>query len=323
MTPRRFGLAALAALWLVCPTAARPQSPSPMRVIGVLLPDRPPVEFPAFLDGLRRRGHEEGRTLTIIMRSANGDFERLPALAAELVDAKVEVLVALFTPSTRAAMAATTEVPIVGFFGEPMASGFVASVARPGGNVTGVSNLCGELAGKRLALLKDAVPSARRVGVLLNAGDPVTEPQIFDLERSAPALGVEARLFRLRSPDELPATFDALSKWRAHAVLWLCGQSGAFQKGTIELAAKRRLPTMVLQKQHVEAGGLMSYFPDHFERLRMVATYVDKILNGTKPAALPVEQPTKLELVVNLKTARALGLTIPPAVLARADHVIE
>jgi ABC-type uncharacterized transport system substrate-binding protein len=311
----RAGVVALAALSL--------QAAAQTRVVGVLLPNTPPPEYPAFMQQLAKLGWQEGRNLRLVVRQAGGDFERLPALAEELVKLKPDVLVAVFTPPTRAAMKATADIPIVGFFGEPVALGFAGSIARPGGNVTGVTNLCGEMAGKRLTLLVEAVPEARRIAVLLNANDAVTRPQVEELKRITPKMALEARFYPLKTPDDLAAAFGDAVKWRADAGLWLCGQGSPFMKRTAELALKHRLPVMVNQRQDVEAGGLMSYFADHHERFRAVARYVDRILKGARPAELPIDQPLQFELAVNLKTAGSIGLTIPPSVLARANVVVK
>jgi putative ABC transport system substrate-binding protein len=293
------------------------------RIVGVLLPNQPPPEFPAFAQQLAKLGWEEGRNLRIMVRHAGGAFERLPALAKELVDANPAVLVSVFTPPTKAAMQATTTIPIVGFFGVPLELGVVDNVARPGRHLTGVTNRCGEIAGKRLSLLTEAVPKARRIAVLLNVNDPVTQPQVEELQRIVPKTGLEVRFYRLKSPDDLPAAFEDAMKWPAQAGMWLCGQGAPFVKRTVELSFKHRLPVMVNQRQDVEAGGLLSYFPDHHERFRTMAVYVDRILKGAKPADLPVDQPLQFELVINLKTARELGIGIPASLLSRADVVIN
>jgi len=293
------------------------------RVVGVLLPNQPPPEYPAFAQQLAKLGWQEGRNLKLIVRHAGGNFERLPGLADELVMSQPDVLVSVFTPPTRAAMKATASIPIVAFFGEPVAVRFAGSFARPGGNVTGVTNLCGEMAGKRMTLLLEAIPDARRIAVLLNANDPLTHPQIEELKRIAPQLALEPRFYPLKAPDDLPAAFDDAVKWKAEAGMWLCGQGAAFMKRTAELALKYRLPVMVNQRQDVEAGGLMSYFADHHERFRAMALYVDRILKGAKPTELPIDQPLQFELAINLRTAKSIGLTFPQSVLTRADVVVK
>lgn len=238
--------------------------------------------------------------------------------------ARVDVIVAINTPGARAAIQATKQIPIViSIVGDPVATGFVTNLARPGGNVTGISNMTGELASKRISLLKELMPVTKRIGVLFNPVDPITVPQIRDAERGAPQLGIEARMFPVKAPSDLPATFEQMLAWRADAAVWLSGQSIAFQPATIELTTRHRLPVMVLQRGDVEAGGLISYFPDNGELFRRTAMYVDRILKGTKPGDLPVEQPTKFELAINVKTARALGLAVPPSLLLRADRVVE
>lgn len=221
-------------------------------------------------------------------------------------------------------MAATRAIPIVmAEVGDPVATGFVSNLARPEGNVTGVSNLYGELAAKRLSLMKEAVLTARRIAVMLNPADPITTVQVKDVQRAAPSIGVEARLFPVRTIAELDAVFESMLAWRPDAALWLCGQQAVFEQHTVNLARKQRLPVMPCRAETVHTGALMSYAPDRAESMRRVANYVDRILKGAKPADLPVEQPTKLELFVNLKTAKSLGLTIPPSLLLRADQVIR
>jgi len=207
--------------------------------------------------------------------------------------------------------------------GDPVGSGFVSNLARPGGNVTGISNVVAELASKRLALLKEAVPGATRIAAMFNPDDPVTVRQLRDAERAAAVLKIELRLFPVRAIGNLPETFKQMLAWRADAALWILGQHQAFQTGSIELAASHRLPLMVGTGENVQAGGLISYYPDPVELLKRTAAYVDRILKGAKPGDLPVQQPTKFELTINLKTAKALGLAIPPSLLTQADRVVE
>jgi putative ABC transport system substrate-binding protein len=312
---------------LVAPLAAEAQQTGPaIHTVGVLAPhdhyrDR---EYSAFIETLRSLGYDQGRNLRLLVRSAAGQSDRLPALAKELVDAHVDVIVAINTPGSGAAIQATKQIPIVmAIVGDPVAMGFVSNLARPGGNATGISNISRELAAKRLALVKEAVPAAKRIAAIFNPNDPLNALQMEDLERAAPVLKVEMRFFPVKTPAELSETFKRIVAWRAQAALWLSGQSQALQPAAVELAATYRLPLMGTQRADVEAGGLMSYSPDVIELFRRTAIYVDKILKGAKPADLPVEQPTKFELVINRKTAKALGLTIPPALLLRADQVIE
>lgn len=315
----------LAVLLLSAPLVAHAQSAAPaVRTVGVLTPHRDDPAYPVFFETLRQLGYHEDKNLRLLVRSAERKLERLPALAAELVEARSEVIVAFNTPGVRAAIQATKHIPIVmSLVGDPIGTGFVSNLARPGGNVTGISNMSGSLASKRLSVLKELVPRAKRIAVLLNPVDPVTAPQMRDAERGAPALGVEVRFFPVKTTAELPEAFMQMIAWRADAALWLAGQNLAFQQGTIELAAKHRLPAMVHQRIHAESGGLISYFPDHPELVRRSAMYVDKILKGTKPGDLPVEQPTKFELVINLKTAKALGLSVPPSLRLQADRLVE
>jgi putative ABC transport system substrate-binding protein len=319
---RTFAAASAALL----PSAVVAQPGGRVHRVGVLIPSRQQTLgfIDAFRDDLRSLGYAESVNLQLDVKSAEGQLEQLPALTAELVAAHPEVIVAANTPGTGAAIAMTKSVPIVmAIVGDPVGMGFVQSLAHPGGNVTGVSNLSGELAAKRLSILKEIVPPARRIGILYNPNDPVTAPQIRDTERAAPAIGVEVQLFPVKKTAELDAVFGGLRQWPADAALWLAGQSNVLDEASVPLALRYKLPVMCLAKQVVPAGGLVSYFADHADLSRRVAVYVDKILKGAKPADLPVEQPTKFELVINLKTAKALGLTVPLSLLARADEVIE
>ena len=317
----------VAALLLVAPLAVKAQQTSPaVHSVGILSPhdhyrDR---EYSAFIDTLRSLGWEQGRNLRLLLRSAGGVSDRLPALARELVDARVDVIVAINTPGSRAAVQATKQIPIVmAVVGDPVAMGFVSNLARPGGNVTGISNISRELAAKRLSLVKEAVPAATRVAAMLNPSDPVNALQMEDVRRAAPALKVEVQFFPVKTPGELTETFKRIVAWRAEAALWLSGQSQALQPAAVKLAATHRLPVMGTQRAGVEAGGLMSYSTDDVELFRRTASYVDRILKGSKPGDLPVELPMKFELAINAKTAKALGVTIPQSLLLRADRLIE
>jgi ABC-type uncharacterized transport system substrate-binding protein len=319
--------AIVALLLLTAPLAVDAQQPrQAVQTVGVLTPQRLEQQagYPTFLETLRLLGYQEGSNLRMLLRSADGKLDRLPALAAELVAARPDIIVALNTPGARAAIQATKQIAIVmTSVGDPVGSGFVSNLARPGGNVTGISNMVAELASKRLALLKEAVPGATRIAAMFNPDDPVTVPQLRDAERAAPVLKIEIRLFPVRAVGHLPETFKQMLAWRADAALWILGQQQAFQTGSIELAASHRLPLMVANRQSVEAGGLISYTYDPVDQYRRTAVYVDRILKGTKPGDLPVEQPTKFELAINLKTSKALGLTIPPSLLTQADRVVE
>ena len=280
----------------------------------------------AFRQGLRDLGYVEGQNIAIEYRWAEGRFERLPDLAAELVRLKVDVIVSVVTQASLAAKNATRTIPIVMVAaGDPLGSGLVASLARPGGNVTGPSSMLAELAGKELELLKETVPNVSRVAVLWNPANAVWQAQMLRAtEVAARALGLQLQLLEARGPDELEGAFAAMTRERASALLVQVDVIFALHARRIaDLAAKRRLPAMYGSREHVEAGGLISYAPNVPDVFRRAATYVDKILKGAKPADLPVEQPTKFELVINLKTAKALGLTIPQAVLIRADEVIR
>jgi putative ABC transport system substrate-binding protein len=282
----------------------------------------------AFRQGLRERGYVEGENIVIEYRGANGEYNRLPGLASELVGLKVDIIVAPSTPAVRAAQQATTTIPIVASaLQDPVADGLVASLARPGGNITGLSSLSPELVPKRMELLKEALPNVSRVAVLWDPeafSDRPTKDLLRETEAAAQGLGVTLRLVSARGPDELDRAFSAITTERADALLVGGGPMlFAQRRRIVELAAKRRLPTVFSAREFVELGGLMSYGPSSDDLFRRSATFVDKILKGAPPGDLPVEQPTKFELVVNLKTAKALGLTIPQSILYRADEVIE
>ena len=292
--------------------------------VGILTPST--LQWPpaVFVQAMRDHGYDENINLALLLRDAAGRLDMLPQLAAELVSQRVDVIVAVTTPGAQAARAATRSIPVVmSVVADPVAIGLVSNLARPESNLTGISNLGRQLTQKRLQLLKEALPAAVRIGVLLHPDDPIVAPQITDTKSAAEQLGVEARFFDVRGTVDLERAFAAMAEWRAEAILRLTGQSVLVAKPTIELALKYRLPTMLLTKEDVAGGALMSYDPDRIELLRRTAHFVDKILKGAVPRDLPIEQPTKFELVINLKTAKALGLTIPPALLARADEVIE
>jgi putative ABC transport system substrate-binding protein len=282
----------------------------------------------AFRQGLRDLGYFEGRNVVIEYRDAEGKYERLPALAAELVALKVDVIVVPSTPAALAAKHATGTIPIVlAWVADPVGSGLVTSLARPGGNVTGLSFLAPELVGKRLELLKQAVPGVSRVAALWHPGDygEQTERHMLkEADVAARALGVRLQVVEARGPEDFDRAFSDMTRARAGAVT--VQSTNIFlleRRRLVELAAKNRLPAMYLAREFVDAGGLMSYGPNVADLFRRAATYVDKILKGARPADLPVEQPTKFELVINLKTAKALGLTISQSVLGRADEVIQ
>jgi putative tryptophan/tyrosine transport system substrate-binding protein len=280
----------------------------------------------AFRQGLRELEYLEGQTITLEVRWAEGRTERLPELAAELVRLPVDVIVVEGTLASLAAKKATQTIPIVmAPVGDPVGSGVVPSLGRPGGNISGVSLFSTPaLAGKRLQLLKEALPKVSRVGVLWNPAQPLSAPHLRETEVVARALGVELQVLEVRGPNEFASAFSALVNERTEALNVLADALFlAHRRRIAELAIKGRLPTMSGDTGFAEAGGLMNYGPSIPESVRRAAAYVDKILKGAKPGDLPVEQPTKFELVINLKTAKALGLTIPQAVLIRADKVIE
>jgi putative tryptophan/tyrosine transport system substrate-binding protein len=288
-------------------------------------PDRdPPVD--AFRQGLRDLGYVEGQNLVIVYRGAEGQDERLPDLAAELVGLPVEVLVAVGTAATRAAQQATRTIPIV-MTGtpDPVGQGLVASLARPGGNLTGVSLLMAELPGKRLELLKETVPHSSRIAVLVNPALVTYQARMNNLNVAAHALKLHLHVVEVRSADELAAAFVGMTREGADALMVLSDPAlmDNLCRQVADLAATSRLPAIYDWKMYVEAGGLMSYGPSLPERHRRAATYVAKILTGANPADLAVEQSTKFELIINLKTAQALGLTIPPHLLVLADEVIK
>ena len=279
----------------------------------------------AFRQGLREFGHIEGKNIVIEWRYAEGEPARLPALATELVRLKVDVIVTSGGTMTRAAKEATSVIPIVmAQDSDPVASGFIASLAHPGGNITGLSALSPELSGKRLELLKEIVPKLSRVAILGISTSPGYAQSKKETELAAGAFGVRLQYLDVLAQKDIEAAFRAAGKERADAVLVLPSTVfSSHRLQIVDLAVKSRLPAIYLMAEWVEDGGLMSYGVSFTDLFRRAATYVDKILKGAKPADLPVEQPTKFEFVVNLKTAKQIGLTIPPNVLARADKVIR
>ena len=279
----------------------------------------------AFRQGLRELGYVEGKNIVIEWRSAEGKLDRLPALAAELVRLKVDIIVTAGATATRPAKEATTTIPIVMTNeGDPVGTGFVASLARPGGNITGLSTLAPELSGKRLELLKETIPKLSRVAVLGTSTQPAYAQQLREIELAAGALKVKLQYLDVLDPKDIATAFRAATKGRAEAVLVLGGPVFNSNRTQIaDLATKNRLPAIYERAEFIDAGGLVVYGASVTEMYRRAATYVDKILKGTKPADLPVEQPIKFEFIISLKAAKQIGLTIPPNVLARADKVIK
>jgi len=281
----------------------------------------------SFRQRLRELGYVEGQDIAIEYRSAEGKLDRLPDLAVELVGLKVDVLVSAGGNSATGALKqATTLIPIVMTFGsDPVAAGFVISLARPGGNVTGLTSITGELSGKRLELLTETILKPSRVAVLYDPGDPAKIAEFKEIQVAARALGVQIQSLEVRSPQEFESAFKSATIWKSNALMVLLTviTGGPNHKQIAELATKNRLPTMFTESERIETGGLMSYGPNYADSFRRAAVFVDKILKGAKPADLPVEQPTKFEFVINLKTAKALNLTIPQSVLFRADKVIK
>jgi ABC-type uncharacterized transport system substrate-binding protein len=317
MRRRKFiGLVSGAAL---CLFAARAQQPTKVPRIGVLLISGPEPMGP-FRESLRDLGYAEGKDIQIEVRSAQSQVARLPELAAQLVRDQVDVIVAIQTPAVYAAKNATRDIPIVMMAGDPIGTGLISNLARPDGNLTGLSGAAAELAAKSLELIPQMVPAARRIGVLGNANDPFMKPFLEDIHQAAPKVRLEVQQIIVDGSNELDGAFAALARARADAVMI---QGSLSDKLTVDLALKYRLPSLSTQKSAVHAGLLMSYSADLTERGHELARYVDKILKGTLPGDLPVQQPTRYELAINLKTAKALGLTVSPVLLARADQVIE
>ncbi len=331
MTIRRsaVGLSvALALCLLAMPLATAAQAPANIPHIGYLLPVAPasdPHLREAFRQGRRELGYVEGQNIALETRWAEGKAERLPALAAELVRLKVDLIVAVGTAAAHAAKEATTTIPIVAVnVADPVGTGLVQGLARPGGNITGLSLMAPELIGKQLELLKEVLPKLSRVAVLGNPANPAHAPYWQETRAAGRVLGVQLHILEVRGLNELEAAFGAATKGQVGGLLVLSDPLFLFHRARIvALVAKHQLPAMYPWREVVDIGGLMSFATSLSANHRRAATYVDKLLKGAKPADLPVEQPTRFELVVNLKTAKALGLTIPQSVLIRADQVIQ
>jgi len=312
-------LGGAAAAW---PLAARAQQPK-VPTIGVLvIGNISPEEFwREFRQGLRDLGYIEGQNIRFEFRSAEGQINRLPELAAELVHLKVDVIVTWFTPTAVAAKQATREIPIVmAETGDPIGTGLIMSLPRPGGNVTGIASVTAELAGKSVQLIRDMLPSARRVTALANATDPFSKPFLEQIQLGGEATGTAINPIRISNNEEFESAFAAMERDRPDAIIV---QPSLPSKRAAELALQHRVPAVSVPRWFADEGGLMSYSAIYADLFRKAAVYVDKILKGAQPADLPVEQPTRFQLVINMKTAKALGITVPATLLARADEVIE
>jgi putative ABC transport system substrate-binding protein len=327
---RRAFIGAIAGALFAAPRTTDAQQNGKAFLIGILANVRPTESegtrlWGAFIEGLRELGYVEGRNIRIEWRISDGKYERLPALAAELVRLDVDVIIVPADQNAAAVKRVTSTIPIVMTgSADPVGSGLVASLARPGGNITGLSILAPEMAGKQLALLKELVPRISRVAVLWNPTNPGHALSLEEAKGAARSLGVQLEPVEARSPDEFNGAFAAMTRARAGAILVLWdGMFLIHQRRIIDLTATTRLPAMYQYRGGVAAGGLMAYGPSNRDGNRRAAGYVDKILRGAKPADLPIEQPTTFELVINLGTAKALGLVIPQPLLARADEVIQ
>ena len=318
----------LKAILVVCIQHAEAQPPTKAARIGYLAPGSASAlgaRMDAFRQGLRELGYVEGKNIVIERRHADGKLDRLPAMATELVHLNIAVIVTGGSASTHAAQQTTSTIPIVMTQDpDPIGSGFIISLARPGRNITGLSNLVSDLSGKRLELLREVIPRLSRVAVFGTSSTPGNTQQLREAELAASALGLTIQILDVLGPKDVDIAFRAARKEGADAVLVLAGSVfNSYRKEIADLAIKRRLPAIYINPEYVESGGLVSYGASINDLYRRAAAYVDKILKGAKPADLPVEQPTKFELVVNLKTAKKISLTIPPNVLARADRVIR
>ena len=327
MERRRFLLTSLAGA-VAAPLSARAQQAAKVNQIGVLWFTYPHVREPFFgalREGLAALGYAEGKNVAFEQRWAQRDPERYPALVAELVQHRVDVIVAGNLESAAAAKAGAVSIPIViTAGGDPLRSGLVQSLAHPGGNVTGMSEVIPDLAPKLLELLNDLIPKLSTVAVLWNPANPSYAPTRGELEAAARGRRIRLQSVEAGRPQEIESGIAAISRDRPGGlVVYVTPITQSYRARLIDFAARQRLPAIYSAREFVDDGGLLSYGPNHRELFRRAATFVDKILRGARPADLPIEQPTRFELVVNLKTAKALGLTIPPSILARADQVIE
>lgn len=313
-------LGGAAVLWPLAASAQQAKAQQRGPRIGVLLVTGSELMGP-YRETLRELGYVEGRNIEIEVRSAQGQANRLPELAADFVRGKVDIIVASLTPAITAAKNATRDIPIVmAPGGDPVATGLVASLARPGGNITGVSGIAAELGAKSLELIREFVPAASRVGVVINANDPFSKPFLEQIQNGAKATHFDIYPVMVRGSDELENAYGALAKERVDAAIM---QGSLPIQPQVNLALKHRLPTLSNQTNVAHAGALVAYGASIAERGRQIAGYIDRILKGAKPANLPVQQPSTFEMTINLKTAKALGLTVSPTLLARADQVIE
>jgi len=325
---RRLGLIGILALGtLGAPLSAEAQPAGKIYRIGMLEMASPALNaanLDAFRQGLRELGYVEGQNLAIEYRSADGRFERLPALATELVRLKVDLIVTRATSGALAAKAATKTTPIVmAGAGDPVGAGVVAGLASPGANVTGLSAVIPELTGKRVELLRELVPRATRIAAMLDMRTAVSQPVWNQIETAARALGMQPQLVDVRKAEDLGRAFETAVQQRAEALFVAEIIMQANRRPIVDLAAKHRLPTIYASRESVDVGGLMSYGPNIPDLYRRAASFADKIFKGARPGDLPVEQPTKFELAINLRTARALGLAVPQSLMLRADHVIQ
>jgi putative ABC transport system substrate-binding protein len=312
---------------LVGPLPTEAQQAGKVYRIGYLSRGHPKHEkslLAAFQQGLQKLGYVTGKNIVIEQRYAKGKSDRRPALAAELVRLKVDIIVTHGGGTIRAAKKASSTIPIVMTYqADPVGTGLVASLARPGGTITGLSDYHGDMFPKRLELLKEVVPSVSRVALLINPSASTTRIILKDIQAAAPALGVTVLPLEINSLDDVDRAFTTIKKERVGGFLQSVGIGGARRRRIVDLAAKSQIPAVYTRERWVSAGGLMSYGSNLFDLYRRAATYVDKILKGAMPADLPIEQPTKFDLVINLKTAKQIGVTIPPEMLFRADKVIK
>ncbi len=324
---RRAFIGTLAGGLLAAPLAAEAQVAGKVYQIGMLETRSAllnSANIAAFRQGMRELGYKEDQNFEIVYRSSDGHDERFPGLASDLIRLRVDLILTRGTPAALAARAPRTVPVVMAASGDPVGSGLVANLAHPGGNVTGLSSGLTEAYPKRVELLKELLPGLARIAAIFNLGNRSAVPQWDVVQSTARSLGVESQLLDVRRPEDLPGLFDAARRQHAEAlVVGLDGVTQGNLRPIAELAAKQRLPSIYPEKAYAHLGGLMTYGASDYDMYHRAATYVDKILRGAKPADLPIEQPTTFELVINLKTAKALGLTIPPSLLQRADQVIE